>query len=194
MVFEIDLGDFQPSSQPSDSDAPSTQPSLEEKKTQPSCAVKKIKVRSTTTLPLHFFELRAISDGGINLALEGNDSQSSTYNDDNLKFGASNVVDGNEATFSSTIDGKAQWWEVNFEVAANIQSVQILNRFCGQDPNDPLQCLCRLSHAEIELLSESGEVIETRRLQNVCSVLSIWENFELCSFTTEAPTAFPLTI
>ena len=194
MVFEIDLGDFHPSYRPSYSSAPSSQPSPEEEKIQPSlCTVKRIKVQSTTTLPIHIFELRAISDG-INLALGGNTRQSSTYNNDGLKFGAANAADGNEATFSSTMDGEAQWWEVNLEVAANIQSIQILNRFCGQDQNDPMQCLCRLSYAELELSNEHGKIIATRRLQNLCGVLSVWEDFELCIFTTETPTKFPAAI
>lgn len=153
-----------------------------------SCGVKRIKIQSTTIQPIHVFEIKIISQG-VNVAVEGNAIQSTTFKDDAEKFGANNSVDGDEATFSSTAEQSGQWWQVQLQKSVDIDLIEIMNRYCGPDPTDPLGCLCRLSDVELVLYDEDGDVLVTRAFGNTCGVLSIEENFS-CS-RTRVPSLSP---
>jgi hypothetical protein len=94
------------------------------------CNAKRIKLEATTQAPIQMFELQSFS-GGSNIALGGNASQSSTFNNNN-NFAASKAIDGSNSTLShtSTSDLNA-WWEVELQAQSAISRVVILNRFCG---------------------------------------------------------------
>lgn len=70
-----------------------------------------VKLHQTTTgLPINIFEVQVKSLSDTNIALSGSATQSSTFRNDQDKFGANNAVDGNSATFSHT-DDSTPWWE-----------------------------------------------------------------------------------
>lgn len=171
---------YQPSSSPVVSNGPSIRPThMHQTPSTPTVAttttIKKIKLESTSSFAIHAFEVRCVFNG-TNVALAGQALQSSTFNDNEAKFGAHRAVDGDESTFFSTAAGGGQWWELTLQTAVQTVNVQILNRYC-QKPSDPTQCLCRLSNAKLKLYDESDNIIEVRQLGNTCGVLSISEDF-----------------
>ena len=173
LVFEVDHETY-PSTHPSASIEPTDSSGPTE--LMSACNIKKIKIQSTTDLAINMFELGAFYNGS-NVALGNAANQSSTFNEDNTKFGANNAVDNDTTTFSSTNDAPGQWWQIILENSTDIHSIQILNRYCGQDTSDPLGCLCRFTNAEIKLYAENMSIMTTRLLGNTCGMLLIVELF-----------------
>jgi hypothetical protein len=124
-----------------------------------------VKLESTTDKPIHIFEVE-VNSSGNNIAVGGVAIQSSTFK----SFGASLAIDDDINTFSHTNDNSA-WWQVDLGTEQEIDSVQILNRWCG-DPSDPNGCLCRLSDAKLILLDSQGSTIVTQSVGNTCGKLS----------------------
>jgi hypothetical protein len=141
------------------------------------------------------FEVKVLSSGS-NVASGKSASQDSTFKGNSDKFGALKAVDGIEGTFSHTAVDASGWWEVDLDGVFPIESVKILNRWCG-DVTDPSQCLCRLSHAAISLEYENGNWVDTTVIGDTCGELEIVHEYvrsdEYCNFVpTESPTLYPI--
>ena len=111
------------------------------------------------------FEVRVLSSG-INVALGKSSSQSSTFNN----FGPSLAVDGKNNTFSHTniaTSGNPVWWNVDLGNEFAIESVTVLNRWCGSSA-DPNGCLCRLSSATLFLIDSNGDIVATQSVGTTC--------------------------
>ena len=138
------------------------------------------------------FEVEILSSSS-NVAVGKIASQSTNLTD--VKRLAEDAVDGDNSTFSHTKSENESWWQVDIEQTEIIQTVQIVNRFCG-DPttdNDNQKCLCRLSHANLEIYDGSGSTtpLASRALGDTCGKLTVVEAFESCSSTTASPSASP---
>jgi hypothetical protein len=144
-----------------------------------SCLAKKIKLQSTSSTALHMFEVNVFS-GGLNVAKNKVASQSSTFNDNEIKFGAGRAVDGHNQTFSHTALLENSWWEVDLQSMVNVESVNVLNRYCGWDTSDPHGCLCRLSGALVQLIDDNGVVLSTSVLGDTCESLTVLADFSHC--------------
>ena len=131
----------------------------------------KLKLESTTGQPIQLFEIEAFS-GGANVAKNADATQSTTFE----QYYASNVVDGNGATFSHTNDGKP-WLEVDLGKEFAIDSIKIANRWCGET-NDEEGCLCYLSNANLSVLDENGSTVSSVRLGDTCGQHSVETLFE----------------
>ncbi|KAL7479736.1 hypothetical protein ACHAW6_005466, partial [Cyclotella cf. meneghiniana] len=157
------------------------------------CSAKRIKLEATTQEPIQMFELLLFSgsSGSSNIALAGNASQSSTFNN-NDNFAASKAIDGSNITFSHTLPSDLNaWWEVELQVQSVIDSVVIVNRYCGSDPVVPNICLCRLSSAKLTLFDMNGASVAVRFLRDTCSELVVSEDFSSCYSTTRSPSFSP---
>eukprot|EP00804_Cyclotella_cryptica_P022200 CCRYP_011645-RA/>CCRYP_011645-RA protein AED:0.16 eAED:0.55 QI:187/0/0.5/1/1/1/2/0/352 len=122
----------------------------------------RVKLQSLTGLPIQVFEVHAYSLGA-NVAAGKVATQSSTYNG-NSRFLAGSAVDGKENTFSHTAGtDKASWWEVDLGGMLPIESVKIVNRWCGSS-SDPTDCLGRLSHSALVLFDDEGKWVGTTLL------------------------------
>lgn len=111
------------------------------------------------------FEVQVYSSG-INVATKKSSSQSSTLNN----FGASLAVDGKNNTFSHTnvaASGGTVWWKVDLGKEFHVESVTILNRWCGSS-SDPSGCLCRLSFATLFLIDSKGAIVATQSFGDTC--------------------------
>jgi hypothetical protein len=127
------------------------------------------------------FEVKVISDGK-NVALGKTASQGSTYKDRPI-FNASKAVDGMDSgMFSHTADTNV-WWEVDLNGTVEVDQVLIKNRYCG-GPDDPIGCLCRLSHSSLILLSDKGEWVDGVLLGNTCGELEVVYDFAASSVST----------
>ncbi|KAL7474758.1 hypothetical protein ACHAW6_000713, partial [Cyclotella cf. meneghiniana] len=93
------------------------------------CSAKKIKIESTTGEQIQFYEVLAFTPSGMNVALGGFASQSSVLNNKS-NFEASKAIDAIISTFSHTNDPNP-WWMVELTASTSIESVLILNRYCG---------------------------------------------------------------
>ena len=135
------------------------------------------------------FEVEILSSGS-NVAVRKSASQSTNLKDNKLL--AEDAVDGDNSTFSHTLSEYESWWQVDIEQTEIIQTVQIVNRFCG-DETDTLNCMCRLSHANLEIYDGSGSTtpLASRALGDTCSRFTVVETFESCSSTTASPSASP---
>ena len=142
---------------------------------------------------IHLFELKAISSD-VNVAIDGIATQSSTYKNNEAKFGPNNAIDDNViGTFQHTNDANA-WLEVALSTPAEIDAVEIYNRYCGSDPtNDPKQCLCRLSGATLTLLDSSNSVISSVDLGDTCGKTVI-EQVYVCALPPPPPTCLTRSI
>lgn len=147
---------------------------------------RKVRVQATTGKQIQFFEFKVYSSG-TNIALQGTATQSSDYND---KTFASNAIDGNNSTFSHTKDSNA-FWEVDLGNTFNVDGVLIFNRYCRLDPADPLECLCRLSGANLVLLDEHNSVLTSTTLGNTCGSLVVSESFISCFSDSKTPSKSP---
>eukprot|EP00956_Cyclotella_meneghiniana_P031653 scaffold83776_cov22-Cyclotella_meneghiniana.AAC.2 len=143
---------------------------------KPPRRVSSVKIESTTGAPISLFEVEVISTDGVDVTKGVNVivTQSSTFND-NSKFQASNAIDSTANSFSHTKFGSA-WWEVSWDQPHEIDSVQILNRWCS-DVTDPANCLCRLSHATVSLLDDEGSVLATQSTHDTCDKPSLKLDF-----------------
>lgn len=147
---------------------------------------KKVKIQSTTSDPVHMFELQVLSSGN-NAALEGTPSQSSTFRNAD-KFAASKANDGNNSTFCHTDPASNSWWEVELNESVEVDSITIFNRYCGADSADPSGCLCRLSNAFVELYDETDSLVASSSLEDMCSQVFITKVFSQCESVTPSPT------
>jgi hypothetical protein len=166
-----------PSPSGSPSKSYSAHPSASPRST--SCLAKKVKLQSTSSTALHMFEVNVFS-GGLNVAKNKVASQSSTFNDNEIKFGAGRAVDGHNQTFSHTALLENSWWEVDLQSMVNVESVNVLNRYCGWDTSDPHGCLCRLSGALVQLIDDNGVVLSTSVLGDTCESLTVLADFSHC--------------
>lgn len=137
--------------------------------------MKKIRFESTTGEQIAMFEFIA-RYSGANVALQGTASQSSDRNNGE-PLHASRAIDGDNITYSHTNDSNATW-EIDFDQTYQIDSVMILNRYCGDDfAYDPLECLCRLSNSTLMLMSENNEVLSAKSLGDTCNQSIIYVQF-----------------
>jgi hypothetical protein len=141
--------------------------------------VRSIRLESTTGKPIQIFELEAYTISGLEVATGKVATQSSTFKDDNVKFGASNAVDGNNSTFSHTNDASSIW-EVDLAGDFDISYTSIQNRWCG-GTSDNSNCLCRLTNAKLSLLDVEGEVVSSVNVGNTCGTLTVKNDFEYTS-------------
>jgi hypothetical protein len=125
------------------------------------------------------FELQAYTTSGLEVARGKNATQSSTFKDSNVKFGASNAVDGDNSTFSHTKDASSIW-EVDLADDYDISYTSIQNRWCG-DTFDSLGCLCRLTNATLSLFDSQGVVVSSVAVGNTCDTLIVKSDFEYAS-------------
>ena len=132
------------------------------------------------------FEVKVYSSGN-NIAAAKSSSQSSTLKN----FAASLAVDGKLNTFSHTnvaTSGNPVWWQVDLGNEFRIESVTIMNRWCGSSA-DPNGCLCRLSNATLFLFDSEGDVIGTQSTGDTCSKQELL--FDDFLVPTPAPTTAP---
>jgi hypothetical protein len=125
------------------------------------------------------FEVQVLSDG-VNFALQGIATQSSTRNGDEIRFAAAHAIDDDTATFSHTETGAGAWWELDLQASIGIQSVKILNRYCGGASDTTSECLCRLSNATLELYDVSNNLVDTRYLGDTCGITTVLQEFTSC--------------
>ena len=135
-----------------------------------------VKVQSLTDSPLSFFEVQVLSSG-INVAEGKSASQQSTYQNNDSKFGAGKAVDGAMTTFSHTDVGGCASWQVNLGGSYSIDSLLIHNRNCGSSASDP--CLCRLSHAAVSLFDQTGQLLTTILIGDMCGKYE-WQHVFQC--------------
>jgi hypothetical protein len=111
------------------------------------------------------FEVLVLSSG-MNVAIGMSSSQSSTLNN----FGPNLAVDGKNNTFSHTniaTSGSPVWWKVDLGNEFAIQSVTVLNRWCGSSA-DLSGCLCHLSFATMFLIDSEGDIVATQSVGDIC--------------------------
>lgn len=65
-----------------------------------------------------------------------------------------------------------------------MEKMIILNRFC-QGPDDPTECLCRLSFAKVTIINENGEVILTASFGNTCNEAQLDLDLTFCGKKNE---------
>jgi hypothetical protein len=121
------------------------------------------------------FEVKVLSSGS-NVASGKSATQGSNFKGDSNKFGAHKAVDGNEGTFSHTEVDACSWWEVDLGGAFAIESVKIMNRWCG-NPTDSSKCLCRLSRATISLEDDNGNWVDTALIGDTCGDLEVVHDY-----------------
>ena len=146
---------------------------------------KSVKIQSTTSNPMHMFEVQVLSNGN-NVALEGTSSQSSTFMNAD-KYAASRANDGNNSTFCHTNSQPDSWWEIELKDSFEVDSITVFNRYCGADSSDSPGCLCRLSNAIFELYDESNNLVASSSLGDTCSQVFISKVFS-CESVTPSPT------
>ena len=135
---------------------------------------KRVKLKATTSLNIHVFEVRVFSSGQ-NVALNKNASQSSTFG----SLNPSRAIDGDLLSFSHTDDGNA-WWEVDLLNPHSIDSVNIKNRWC-KDKTDPSGCLCRLSNVTLSLINDVGSVVVSKNIGGTCGLPDLTFSFDASS-------------
>jgi hypothetical protein len=136
-----------------------------------SCLVKKVKIEGTTNQPLNIVEVKVFSNGA-DVAPQGITSQSTTYLNNNSKYGAGQAIDNNPADFSHTaVSNSPAWWEVSLSSAVSVESIEIDNRKC----NSNSVCLCRMSNANLNLYDDSGTIVHSKNLGDTCGVEVITE-------------------
>ena len=81
------------------------------------------------------------------------------------------AIDGNKDSFSHTTSDEAfSWWMIELAEAFAVDSVKIVNRYCGS-PDDPYESLCRLSYAIVSFVDADGNVLATASVGDTCNVL-----------------------
>ena len=156
----------------------------------PACMAKKVKIQSTTSMPLQMFEVQVIASG-TNVALQGTVRQSSVYKNNEEKFGPANAIDDDVSSFSHTESEFGSWWDVDLQETAGVRGIRILNRYCGSDTSDLKECLCRLSGAEIHLYDDDNVTVATRVLGDTCHEQILLEDFISCSSANVLPSKTP---
>eukprot|EP00956_Cyclotella_meneghiniana_P023684 scaffold46589_cov23-Cyclotella_meneghiniana.AAC.1 len=96
---------------------------------------RKIKLHQRNTgLPIHVFEVKAMNSSGVNIAQIAQGAtatQSSTFLDNQDKFGANNAVDGDSVTFTHTKSESNPWWQVDLGNNYDVSTIEIMNRWCN---------------------------------------------------------------
>jgi hypothetical protein len=132
---------------------------------------KEVRLHSITGQQLHMFEVEIYSSG-VNVAKGKAATQSSNLN----TFVASRAVDGKQNSFSHTNDSTYSWWKVDLGGSFPIESVKIVNRWCG-NVGDAQGCLCRLSHVILSLFDEKGQWVAATSLGDACGKLELTHSF-----------------
>ena len=140
-----------------------------------SCIANKLKLESTTDNALHLFEVE-IYAGGSNVAKNKDATQSSVFKGDNRKFGSSNGVDGDLSSFFHTKAGIGEYYEVDLGASFDVESLILKNRGCAKNAD----CLCRLSHAQVNLYDGSNNIIWTKQLGDTCGEENITDQVAGC--------------
>eukprot|EP00804_Cyclotella_cryptica_P019493 CCRYP_006643-RF/>CCRYP_006643-RF protein AED:0.13 eAED:0.13 QI:170/0.76/0.85/1/0.61/0.71/14/191/939 len=168
----------QPTPQPSlrltmkPTSAPSRKPITGAPTSSPNLPIaKEVRLHSITGEQIQVFEVEVYS-AGVNVAQGKIATQSSTLN----SFAASRAVDGIRNSFSHTNDNSFSWWKVDLGSAFSIESVNIVNRWCG-NPSDKNGCLCRLSHTILSLFDENGKWVTSFSLDDTCGKLELTKSF-----------------
>jgi hypothetical protein len=132
------------------------------------------------------FEVRVISSGN-NIATGKSSSQSSTLHN----YTSSLAIDGQNNTFSHTniaTHGSPVWWKVDLGAELPIESVTVLNRWCGSS-SDSNGCLCRLSYATFFLMDSKGDVVAAHSAGDTCGQRQLF--FDYFVEPTLSPTVLP---
>ena len=107
-------------------------------------------------------------------------SQSTTFNNNHVKYGAANAVDRDANTFSHTKSSDPNpVWSVDIGGSSEIAIVSVTNRYCG-DVTDPNNCLGRLSGATVELLDSGDNVVAFQSFGDTTGALSSFLDFNTC--------------
>jgi hypothetical protein len=103
-------------------------------------------------------------------------SQSSTLS----PFGASLSIDGDDTTYSETMDvalGDASpWWQVDLGRAYDLGVISIKNRWCDS-VDDPTDCLCAMSQASLYLIDDHGVEFYSESLGDTCGKTDLTSAF-----------------
>ena len=126
------------------------------------------------------FEFIATDPTNFDLTNGKTASQSTTLNDNDVKYGAANAVDRDANTFSHTKSSDPNpVWSVDLGGSSEIAIVSIRNRFCG-DVTDTNNCLGRLSGATVELLDSGDNVVAFQSFGDTTGALSPFLDFKTC--------------
>ena len=135
--------------------------------------MKKLRIEGTTTAPLNIVEVKVFSNG-VDVASQGTATQSSTYLNNESKFGAAEAIDAKPSDFSNTaISNSPAWWQLSLQNTVAVQSIEIDNRACVNDSS----CLCRMTNANLKVYDTNGVLLATKNLGNTCSRSIITERF-----------------
>ena len=132
---------------------------------------KEVRLHSISGEQIHLFEVEIYSSD-VNVAKGKMATQSSTLN----ALSASRAVDGTLTSFSHTADNSYSWWKVDLGALFPIESIKIVNRWCGS-PSDPNGCLCRLSHSVISLFDDKGQWLASEIIGDTCGTLEWTHSF-----------------
>eukprot|EP00956_Cyclotella_meneghiniana_P033047 scaffold92862_cov61-Cyclotella_meneghiniana.AAC.5 len=141
---------------------------------------------------LHIFGFVATDPSNADLTRGKPATQTSTLNNNDVKYGPANAVDGDSATFIHTKKGNADpnpVWTVDLEAAHEVALIEIQNRYC-EDTNDLDNCLGRLSYATVELLDNLDNVVDSKSFGDTTGELLLSLDFNNC-LPTSSPTASP---
>eukprot|EP00956_Cyclotella_meneghiniana_P014267 scaffold21318_cov42-Cyclotella_meneghiniana.AAC.1 len=153
---------------------------------------RKIQLTSTTGEYLQLFEFVATDSNDADLTTNKTANQSSTLNNNVVKYGPANAVDGDSVSFIHTKKGSNDpnpVWTVDLGTNREVALIEIENRFCG-DPSDTSNCLGRLSYAKVELLDSQDNVVDSKSFGDTTGDFTPFLNFNQC-LSTVSPTASP---
>jgi hypothetical protein len=139
------------------------------------CNVKTVEVVSTTSQALNIVQVQVFSNG-VDVALQGTASQSTTFRNNTNTYGAGNAIDNKTTTFSHTTSGVGQSWKVVLQNEVTIESVKITNRVVSTNAD----IACRLSGANLTLYDAAGNLVANMTLPDTCSSSVIEEEFASC--------------
>ena len=107
-------------------------------------------------------------------------TQSTTFKNNDAKFGPNNAVDGDYDTFSHTDSSDPNpTWTVDLGGSSEVAIVSVSNRYCG-DTSDSNDCLGRLSGATVELLDSGDNVVASLSFGDTTGALSPFLDFNTC--------------
>jgi phage-related protein len=131
-----------------------------------------VKIELGTGENMNMFEVQVISSGN-EIARNKSARQSSTFK----TFSADRALDGDLISFSHTNGfGSSVWWEVDLGDEYPIESVTIMNRWCGS-VSDPNSCLCRLSSASLSLIDGQNQVTSSKVIGDTCKKTTLSFDF-----------------
>lgn len=142
--------------------------------------IRSIRIESTTGEMIQMFQLQAYTSSGVEVASGKTARQSSTWKDNDARFGASLALQNNNRFSHTHADDRRAIFEVDLEETHEIRYVVIRNRYCGGSA-DSAGCLCRLSRAAISLIDGTGSVVSSIQLENTCNQLILHNDFARAS-------------